>query len=113
MSAPHHVTVYRVVATEDRVCSLGFIHRVPVYYQKFLTITSRVRINPNSGGCLSYTDTVHVNPIYEDAQGRDWNVRYPVDYFGGPTYIGPDGEGWTTRKPEDGVPAHEAKKETS
>ena len=113
MSSPQWITVFRVVAKENHVCDLGYLHEVPVYYQKFLSVTSRVRINPNHGGVKSYSDTKHTNPIYEDAQGRDWDVYYPVDYSSGAVYVGPDGERWTTREPVHGVRADKIRKATS
>lgn len=97
---PEHITVYRVIGAQERTCSLGQRHKVRVYLEKHLTLTDRVRINPNAGGVLSYSDTERINPIYEDAQGRSWNRYASVDYSGNITFVGPDDNHWTKHKPE-------------
>lgn len=88
------VTVTHVIRTEKRACSFGEMHKVSIYAEKHLTLTEMIRIND----VLGYGDSERENPVYVDRQGRLYDTRIPVDYYGSKWYVRrDDNSGWSTR----------------
>jgi hypothetical protein len=100
---PQFVTVYRVLDLRKLECNLRHEHEIPVYAEKHLRLIAEVRINPNSGGQKSYSDTSLENPVYVDTQGRRYNSYVSVDYYSSVSYKDSDGVFWMSGKPRDGI----------
>lgn len=95
---PQFVTVYRVVGWSDEVCNFGMKHKLAVYAQKSLRLTTEVRIN--HARQRGYSDAAESNPIYVDTQGRKYNTAMAVDFHATRRYIDPDSNSWVAQKPE-------------
>jgi hypothetical protein len=100
MNPSKEITVYTVLCVKTLCCDLGHKHDVQVYGEKHLRLSTRRRLNQRSGGILDYGDTEYANPIYVDAQGRDWNVYISVDYSSNVHYVGPNNTRATRTKPQ-------------
>ena len=95
MKVPNLVTVHRVIGMEERECSLGETHKVSIYAEKHLWLTDETRINDVTSG---YSDSVRVNPVYRDGQGRRYDTYYAVDYYAVVSYVRrTDNTRWDTR----------------
>lgn len=88
------IAVFRKLGLTKETCSLDHAHDVTIYARKVLHLTDQKWLCDNG-----YERTVQ--PIYVDAQGREYRRVVTIDYFNNVYYTRYDKDGtathWTTR----------------
>ena len=96
--------VHHTVRTEERKCEYGYKHMVDLYETTTIYPTGRTWLCDNG-----YTK--EQEPVYEDAEGREYLAKPPIDYYGGTAYLRPKDDGgytfWHRRPPALGRPVDE------
>lgn len=67
------ITVFIVLRKETRVCEYGDKHTVSICTRKFLYPTGQTWVHDNG-----YEK--RVQPVFRDAQGREWRKCVNIDY---------------------------------
>jgi hypothetical protein len=104
------VEAYGHLGYVDWTCSMGHVHNMPVYSQRWLYPTGETITRDWWGYGQTTTEK---SPVYRDRQGYEYIRISPMDFYGSTMFrprTGTPGPALSIRKPHDGIRFDELEK---